>query len=301
MTILRRLLGIFVMLAGTIGLLLSLAGLVGLWRVKPALTTSIGTTLSTLSTSVDTSQQAMVITGEALGATIDSVDALSEMLITTSVTISDTQPVIVQVNSVMGDSLPQALEAAVESLDTAQEAASSLEGAIQSLDAFRSIVAAIPLIGSMIPQDFQPYRPEKPLADSLGELSTSIREMPATFQEISVQMDTADDNLVLVQTNLETMSTSVASISTSLSRYQAIIDDSQASMDSLKSILTNLENNLEQILNITSIVLGLFFFWFLAAQVVIFSQGWELYHGTAGRMEAPLPEPAAAAETAGEN
>jgi hypothetical protein len=34
-----------------------------------------------------------------------------------------------------------------------------------------------------------------------------------------------------------------------------------------------------------AIVLSLFFAWLLAAQVVILSQGWELYQGTAGRME----------------
>ena len=34
-----------------------------------------------------------------------------------------------------------------------------------------------------------------------------------------------------------------------------------------------------------ALVFTLFFLWLLAAQVVIFSQGWELYQGTAGRME----------------
>ena len=39
--------------------------------------------------------------------------------------------------------------------------------------------------------------------------------------------------------------------------------------------------------------LSIFFFWLLAAQVVIFTQGWELYHGTAGRMDGPVSEPLA--------
>jgi hypothetical protein len=32
------------------------------------------------------------------------------------------------------------------------------------------------------------------------------------------------------------------------------------------------------------IALTLFFLWMLATQVVIFSQGWELFQGTSGRM-----------------
>ena len=52
-----------------------------------------------------------------------------------------------------------------------------------------------------------------------------------------------------------------------------------------KSMLSNMQSNLVSILNIVVIVLSIFFLWLLAAQVVILSQGWELYQGTADRME----------------
>ena len=77
--------------------------------------------LDTLSTSLGTSQKAMKVTGEALGATIDGVDALSEMLNTTAITVSDTQPVIAQVNAVFGETLPATIEAATNSLRAAPE------------------------------------------------------------------------------------------------------------------------------------------------------------------------------------
>jgi len=43
-------------------------------------------------------------------------------------------------------------------------------------------------------------------------------------------------------------------------------------------------------LNGAAIVVSLFFLWLLAAQVVIFSQGWEPFQGTAGRMESGRDE-----------
>jgi hypothetical protein len=288
------------MIAGIIGLVLSLAGLVGVWMVKPNLAASAHATIQTLSTSLVTSQEAMEVTRGALGATIDSVDALSEMLNTTAVTVSDTQPVVSQVNVVLGETLPATIEAATDSLQAAQQAATSLEGAIQSFEMFRTIIAAVPLIGSMVPEASMPYNPDKPLADSLGELSASIQEMPATFIDISTNIDKADDNLDLVKTNLETMSTSVALISTSLSQYQDMIGQSKTSLENINGILTNLDGNVDRILNYATLGLGLFFFWLLATQIVIFSQGLELFHGTATRMEAPTPEPAAAEEAAGE-
>ena len=206
------------------------------------------------------------------------------MLNTTALTVEDTQPVIAQVNSLMGETLPDTMQAAADSLVTAQSAATSLESAITSFETFRAIVGATPLLSAFIPASDTAYSPEKPLAKSLGELATSIQELPATFETMAPASDSADDNLALVQGNLETMSQSVSLIADSLGEYQAMISHSQNSMDSLKGMLTSVESNLAMILNIATIVLAVFFLWLLAAQVVIFSQGWELYHGTAGSM-----------------
>lgn len=290
MTILRRILGLFVMIAGIIGLLLSLAGLVGLWMIKPAVTASINSTVNILLSSVDTSQKALVITNQALGASVDSVETLSKMLNTTSATIKDTEPVITQVNDIMGETLPSTFEAVSDSLTAAEEAAQSLEGAIKSFDSFRAVLGTIPFLNAAVPASQQSYNPKKPLATSLGELSDSIQEMPSTFKEMSGNLDKADDNLGLLRSNLDVMAQNVSLISTSLSQYQAMIGESQKSMGDLKTLLSNIQNNLGNIINGTVIVLGLFFLWLLAAQVVIFSQGWELYHGTAGRMGTGAPK-----------
>jgi hypothetical protein len=87
------------------------------------------------------------------------------------------------------------------------------------------------------------------------------------------------------------MSDSVGLISISLSEYQVMVLQSQSSLEKLGEILTNLQSNLTSILNGAAIVFSLFFLWLLAAQVVIISQGWELYQGTAGQMEDDADEP----------
>jgi hypothetical protein len=78
MKIIRRILGVSVMLAGILGLVLSLAGLVMVWVAKPTIAEYASSTIDTLSGSVGTSQEVVDVTERALGATIDSVDALSE-------------------------------------------------------------------------------------------------------------------------------------------------------------------------------------------------------------------------------
>jgi len=135
-----------------------------------------------------------------------------------------------------------------------------------------------------VPESQETYDPDKSLADSLGELSMSIEEMPPIFKGMTTDIDKAAGDLDLIKTNLDTMSQSVGLISISLIEYKAMIANSQAGMDNLETLLTNLQSDLGSIINISTIILWLFFLWMLAAQVVVFSQGWELYHGTAGQM-----------------
>jgi hypothetical protein len=285
MSVLRRILGVLVMGAGILGLVLSLAGLVAIWVYKPVVADSANETIILLNSSVSTSRQTMQITGDALSATVDSVDALSTMLETTAASVEDTKPVLDQLNTFMGEILPSTLESASSSLESAQQAAVVLDSAIQSLDTFRSILSGIPLLGGLVDQPAQGYNPEVPLAVSLGELSTELEGLPELFIQISEDMDKADDNLDTIQENLTTMSESVSLISESLSEYEIMITQSETSMDDVTVMLVNLEDNLTTILDGAAIVFSLFFFWLLAAQVVIFSQGWELFQGTAGRME----------------
>ena len=296
MQVIRRVLGVLVMIAGILGLVLSLAGLISVWVVKPAVTGYVITTIQTLDTSIDTSQKAMQVTGQALGATVESVDALSTMLSTTALSVEETQPVLDKLNVMIGETMPSTLGSASDSLKTAQQAAEVLESAIKSLENFRAVMSATPLLGALVEKPKQAYNPQVPLADSLGELASQLGGLPATFTEMAADLSKADDNLVSIQSNLTTMSSSVGLISKSLSEYQTMISQSQSSMENLSSMLTNIKNNLTNILNGVAIALSVFFFWLLAAQVVILSQGWELYQGTAGRMEGsadkpPAPEP----------
>jgi len=280
----RRLLGILVMIAGVIGLILSLAGLVSIWVFKPQLNTSLGTTIDTLDKSISTSKSVMDITSDALGATVKSVDALSLMLGTTATTVEDTKPVFTQINSVMGDTLPQTMEDATSSLIAAQEAAQVLEASMKSLENFQMVASTMPLFGSLVVFPEKTVSPEKPLAETLGDLAKNLEQLPQTFNDMSTNLDKADDNLDSIKTNLSTMSTSVSLISTSLAEYQSMLGESKSSMDNLQLMLTGTKNNLPTVLNIASTILTLFFLWLLAVQVVILSQGLELFHGTATTM-----------------
>ena len=304
MKVLRKILGILVMIAGILGLVLALAGLVGVWMARPIVASGLESTITTLSSSIDTSRQTMIITEQALQGTIDSVTALQTMLNATATSVTDTMPLLSQITSFMGESLPDTLSAASNSLKSAQQGATVLDGAIRSFDTFKALLGAIPFFGSAIPQSGPAYNPEKPLADSLGDVAVQLEGLPDKFIEMSKSMDKADDNIVTIQSSLTTMASSVSSISTSLEQYRSMVANSQSSMDNLQNTLVNFQANLASILNMVALGISLLLIWLLFAQIVILSQGYELYMGTAGRMEggpaqvaAPVPAEAVPAQT----
>jgi hypothetical protein len=285
MKAMRRLLGILVMIAGILGLVLSLAGLVGVWMAKSSVTDYIEVTIVVLDDSINTSERVMGITEEALGATVESVDALSTMLGASAASVGDTIPALEQLHILMAEQLPATMESATVSLQTAQQGAMVLDAAIVSLDTFRFLLSGAPLLGGLLATPADSYDPEVSLADSLGELASNLEGLPALLTEMASSLDQADDNLAAVESSLETMSESVTVISSSLDEYKTMVGQSRASLENLRSILTGLQTNLSAILDGAAVFVTLALLWLLAAQIVIFSQGWELYQGTAGRME----------------
>jgi hypothetical protein len=296
MKFLRRILGILVMFAGLLGLLIALAGLVGLWMFKPTVVENVTTTVDTLEGSISTSQEVMTVTKGALGATVNSLDALSVMLASTAASVEATEPMLVNVNILMGESIPSILESATDSLLTAQQAAIVLDSTIQSLEAFQFLLSGVPLLSGFVVEAEQPqpvYNPEVSMAQSLGEIAATLEGLPPMLVTMAEDMDKADDNLETIRSSLVIMSDNVVLISGSLEEYEVMISQSQTSMDNLRPILTGLQKNLTPIVDGVAIGLTLFLLWLLAIQIVVFSQGWELYQGTAGRMEGGDDEVAA--------
>lgn len=291
MNVIRRFLGIFVMFAGVIGLILSLAGLVGLWVARPIMISTFTSTLNTLESSLSTSQETLDITGAALDATISSVNNLASMLDSTATTIKDTQPAINKTNLLMSETLPDSINNAVDSLKAAKSAATSLESAIKQFEMFQTMLGGVPILQAALPPAGKSYAPEVSLAESLDELGKSIQSMPDQLSGLSNDLDKTSTNLKDVEESLALMSSNVSLIAESLGEYNRMIEESRASTDNLYTLISGYRQNSGKFLNTTIAVLTLFLLWLLASQVVIFSQGYELYQGTADRMESVKPSP----------
>jgi hypothetical protein len=271
--VIRRIVGVLLIAAGIIGVLLSLAGIIGLWLVRPAVTTSIHSVLAAISSSVDTSQQALNITEDALDASIQGIDGLSEVIHSMENSIENTRPAVEAVSGLLNDTLPASVKSATDSLNTARNAAVSLEGAVKQLDLLQSSLNNVPFLNSLIPDPVPANVQEKPLSDSLGELSGSLDEIPSSFQNVSRDLDKAAGDLQSIQQNLKSISVSVDRLSSSLKEYKGKLAESRSSLESLKGMLITAEENLDPGVIMAAVFLSLFFFCLLMTQVVVIDEG----------------------------
>lgn len=288
MKILRKILGIIVMLAGILGLLLSLAGLGATWYYRPSMESAFNNILTTLSSSLDVSQEGLRVTEDALTAAVGSIDALQQTVKATAASLGSTQPVLEGITGFMGDQLPATLDAARSSLNAAQQGAQVVDNAIQSLNTFQSVISAIPIISAFMPAPPPQTTTEEgtPLSEALGDVSESLAGLPDLSAQLSVDLEAAAGSLTDVEGALNLMAENIGGITESLEGYLSMVQRSQASMKGLQSQLDLWQTNLPTLVNAIALVASLFLVWLLIAQIVIFTQGLELYQGTATRFEA---------------
>jgi phage-related tail protein len=269
----RKFVGVLLITAGVIGILLSLAGIAGVWTARPAVISSIRMVLGALSSSVESSRQAVTITEEALDSSIDGMRTLSDVVHSLEKSVKNTRPAVETVSGLLNKTLPASVESAANSLNTAREAAVSLENAVKQLDVLQASLNTIPLINSLIPDESPAYEPQKPLSASLGELSSSLDTVPDSFQDVSRDLDKAAGDLRIIEDGLGSISKNVDQLSANLEKYRENLAESKKSMDSLSSLLTKTGESLDPVVTSIAVLVTLLFFCLLMTQVVVIDEG----------------------------
>jgi hypothetical protein len=276
MKILRKILGVTVMIAGVIGLLFSLAGIFFVWKTKPNIETAMTNGLVVINNSLKTSIEVVGVTKDALSATVSSVYALKDTVAAASQAVEETKPFVEGVTDLLNTELPNTISATQSSLDSAQSSAKVLDGVMSSMSGMIQLLTF---------SDKSLYNPDQPLYESLGEVAGSLDNLPKSFIKMGNSLSSTQDNVDTIQASLENMAVNIGGIAGSLDKYVAMTEQSQSSIKNVQAWLLQMQNNLSNILLVAAIVSTVFLAWLAIAQVVILTQGYELYMGTADKID----------------
>ena len=106
----RRIIGAILLLTGILGVVLSIAGIVFGLGVLSALELGIQDTLSLASDNLGTTREALVLTKTVITETSTGLDSVQQMMIDTGQAVKDASPLLEQVSQIVTQEVPGGLD-----------------------------------------------------------------------------------------------------------------------------------------------------------------------------------------------
>jgi methyl-accepting chemotaxis protein len=188
---------------------------------------------------------------------------MEETILTASKTVEDTVPVIDALSILLAEKLPTAIATVQTALISAQSSAQAIEGTLQ-------ILTAIPFL------PMEPYNPDVPLPDALGEVATSLDPIPQSLIDMEKSLSTSQGNLTLVSTQVGEIATSVGDLRTTLNDTKQVLAQYQSVLSTLEGQVSVAQDNIGNVLNIVGWVVTVFLIWLGLAQIGLLTQGLEM-------------------------
>lgn len=258
----RRFTGMMLISTAIIGLVISLVGVVGVWWVRPPLTRALTSSVGLVIGALETTAQGLTVVGQSLDLADSSVARLEEAFTTLVTSLGDTVKVLDTLVALSGRGLPATVQAAQISLRAAQASAQVLEGMLYA-------VTSIPFFPG------QPYNPETPLHQALGEVATSLDGLNTSFTTMEESLAQTGSNLGLIETEVKRMQEDIQHIRESLQEARDVVRQYQDTTARLLERLRWLEANLPRLTTLAAIGLTIFLVWLGFNQVGVLLQGLE--------------------------
>jgi hypothetical protein len=264
--ILRKMVGILLVVAALAGIIFSLAGLDGIWRYRPMLTKTVTNNLALVDQALGTTQDVLNIVGQVVQTSTGEVVSLQATTRSLAQTIQDTQPMLDSLVSLTSKDFPAAVNATQTSLASAQSSALLIDNVMASL-------SSLPFLS------LNAYQPEVPLHTALGQVSTSLDALKPALDTIHTSLAEGRTNLGIMQVELTKITSATQGINSSLAGAQGVIDQYKAQTTQLKARVENAQIHAPGWIRAGTWILSFIFVWLLIAQLGLASQGLEMLRG----------------------
>ena len=266
-----KLIGITVIIAAIAGLVISIGGIVAVWMVREPLGAGLTNTFDLYESTLKATSDGLTVADQSLSKAVDSVTALENTIRTSGKAVQDSVPLVDTLSILMGKDLPDAILATQSALNSAQSSAKSVESTLTLLTAF-----------PFLPID--PYQPEVPLTDALGEVSTSLDPIPQSFASMEDSLKTSQGNLKMLSAQVTVIANNVGELKTSLADAQKVLTQYQTVLATLGQQINAALASLPRLMNIMAWLLTVIFVWLGLTQVGLLYQGFEMV-GAEGNKE----------------
>lgn len=258
----RRIIGMTFIVAAIIGLIFSLAGVIFVWAVKEPITQNLVSTIDLIETTLEATSSGLMVADDTLTQAMADLGILEDTIQTASKSLEDSVPMLEMLSNLTSGSLPEAIEATQTGLNTAQDAARSIESTLR-------LITSIPFL------PIERYAPDVSFTDALEDVATSLEPIPDALLTMEDTLNTTKGNLVLIAAQVRIISRNIGELRNSLYQMQLIIDQYQDVITTLEDRVETFRVNLSTIINVAAVLFTIIFIWLGIAQLGLLTQGLE--------------------------
>lgn len=248
---LLRTAGIILTITCLLGGIFCLVGIIATWQARKHLVSQLDQNLNSVGAALQATSLGLSNAENALENTLSSLETLENTLETTASTVETTAPALHSLVIITREDLPKMITAAQNSLNSAQSSARVIDQVMRAL-------AVLPIVD---------YNPQKPLHQSLGELSSSLDRLPAAFFTMQAGMAATERNLGAIQGDINTVAQNVAEIRLSLAESQSVLHEYQKLVDDIQEKVDELGKKMPGWLSMTAWLITFVLGWVILVQV----------------------------------
>ena len=279
MILIKRLLGIVVILTALLGMGLS-GGIY--WYGHQAIETAVAQSdgaLATLGTTLQTTQDVLGVAKTSLndvGTILGTVEGTTDNL---AQTIRDTGPFLDQIDTIATEQVPDSLQTFNDVIPNIATVAGTVDNTLTILSGFgfeRNLDYGLVKLGTISFDLGIDYNPTVRFDESIRQLGASIEDLPD-------QLRTLDSHLAVPAENLEAISVDITTLGVNISDINETIGTTPALLDEYITTLTQIQDSISQTrLQITQqeanakLVVTVLAVWFGLTQIAFLYLGTEL-------------------------
>jgi hypothetical protein len=280
--IIRRILGLIMLLTGLAILALSLAGAYYVGDVLDNMAQGVTNSLTLASQSLDTARGTLELARDTINDVYGGLDTAIGATANASRTIADSRPLIDNVAAVTTQEVPEAVEGIQAALPNMIQVASVIDRTLVTLSSV-GIDRDIPLpFGGSIPLRFDlgiDYNPTIPFDESLRGFETSLEGLPESLRGLEDDLRATNENLTTLSADLLATSDNLTTINTRVGEMLPLLDEYTALIDQLNVTIAQIEGQIGDRLNTIRIGVIVLLLAIGLTQLAPIYLGWELITG----------------------
>ncbi len=257
----RRIIGGIMVFFAVVSLLITIYGIFMIWQLREPVQAGISDGLDLVSATLQATATGLNVANQTIETVRLSVESLETTTQTLAKSIGDTAPLISALGDLTGQVLPKAVTSAQSSLDSAQKGAEIVDTVLRALTIFNR----------------NAYNPAVPLHVALGDVSSSLDELPDSLYSMEDSLNSTQENMDSVQNEIKQIAGNIGEISDSLKEGQEVLGQYQELVTQTLKNIDLWQENLPNVINALAWVFTFIFIWLGIAQFGLLMQGWGMF------------------------